>query len=341
MPRLVPIMLVHGFDGAPSNWIESGFRQYLITQGDLDPNLVRTFDYGVAEDGTYNNRGDLRQIASRLAGANLSPDERLLCSVDQLSDNSVARGGPPAVTLICHSLGGIISRYYLSRSTADQWGTLYRGNVARLITIGTPHRGVELGRVIDLAPRGSPIWWLIRLLERLGLAPAMPASTVRKLADELQRQQMEQRASSGAPQTAGPAPRVLLTDSPVYRQLHPDSPVLAELNQPGMMPADVRCYTLYGDIRYRACISMNRLTLIDYTVSFGDLLITAASARDIPNVPCTSYPFVDGKSISMTLTSGPAPAEQRALNEDLSSVSHNVQPANPAIQQTVLGIVAP
>ncbi len=96
MPRLVPIMLVHGFDGAPSTWHESGFRQHLIVNGDLDPNLVRTFDYGVAEDGTYNNRGDLRQVASRLAGVGLSPEERLLCGVDQLSDNSVARGVPPA-----------------------------------------------------------------------------------------------------------------------------------------------------------------------------------------------------------------------------------------------------
>src|SRR5512139_3165861 len=132
MARLIPIMLVHGFDGAPSTWNESGFRQYLISNGDLDPNLVRTFDYGVAPDGTYNNRGDLREVASRLAGANLAAEERLLCSVDQLSDNSVARGGPAEVTLIAHSLGGIICRYYLSRNTADEWGTVYRGNVGRL-----------------------------------------------------------------------------------------------------------------------------------------------------------------------------------------------------------------
>ena len=33
------------------------------------------------------------------------------------------------------------------------------------------------------------------------------------------------------------AERVLLTDTPVYRQLHPDSPLLANLNRPGTMPA--------------------------------------------------------------------------------------------------------
>ncbi len=340
MPRLVPILLVHGFDGTPSSWTESGFRQYLIVNGDLDPNLVRTFDYGIAEDGTYNNRGDLREIASRLAGESLSPDERLLCSVDQLSDNSVARGGPSQVTLIAHSLGGIICRYYLSRSTPDQWGAVYSGSVGRLITIGTPHRGVDLARILDLAPRGSPIWWFIRLLERLGLAPAMPASAVERLAASLQRQQMEQRGLN-APPPAGMEPRVLLTDSPIYKQLHPDSPLLAELARPGMMPPDVRCHCLYGDIRYSVRISTNRLALIDHTVSFGDLLVTAASARDIPSVPCTSYPFPEGESINMTLTTVPAQAEPRSLVEHLPAVSHNRQVANPAFQQAVLRILVP
>lgn len=340
MPRLVPILLVHGFDGVPSHWIESGFRQYLIVNGGLDPNLVRTFDYGVAEDGTYNNRGDLRQIASRLAGANLATEERLLCSVDQLSDNSVARGGPPQVTLIAHSLGGIICRYYLSRSTPDPWGTIYRGNVGRLITIASPHRGVALERIVELAPRGSPLWWFVRLLERLGLAPAKPASAVERLSAALQRQQIDQRAPS-VPLADAEQSRVLLTDSPIYSQLHPDSPLLAALAKPGMMPPDVRCHTLYGDIRYSLRISMNRLTLIARTVSFGDLVVTAASARDIPSVPCTSYPFVEGKSINMTLTTAPIEAENRSLIDELPAVSHNRQVANPAFQQTVLDILVP
>lgn len=340
MPRLVPIMLVHGFDGAPSTWNESGFRQYLIANGDLDPNLVRTFDYGIAEDGTYNNRGDFRQVASRLAGANLSPEERLLCSVDQLSDNSVARGGPPGLTLIAHSLGGLISRYYLSCSSPDGWGTLYRGNVSRLITIGSPHRGVELARVTELAPRGSLAWWFIRLLERLGLAPAKPVSAVEQLADALRRRQQEQRDRT-LDVPGYPTARVLLTDSPVYAQLHPDSPVLAELNQPGKMPPGVRCYTFYGDIRYSVRITANRVKLVDYAVSFGDLLVPAESARDIPHAACTPYPFVEGEDIVMTLTAGPAQAEPRSLFDRLPSISHNNQLADPGIQKTALEILVP
>ena len=178
MSRPLPILFIHGFNGDPGDWTDGGFRQYLLEHGNLDPDLVRLFRYGVAEDGTYNNRGDLRQIASRLAGVGLSDKERLTCSVDQLSADSVARGGPAQVTLIAHSLGGIISRYYLSRTTPDEFGTVYRGNVGRLITIASPHRGVDLARLTELTPRGSVGWWFVRLLEKLGLAPARPAESV-------------------------------------------------------------------------------------------------------------------------------------------------------------------
>lgn len=334
MPRLIPIMLIHGFDGAPTVWTESGFRQRLILEGDLDPNLVRAFDYGVASDGTYNNRGDLRAIASRLAGANLAADERLLCGIDQLSDNSVARGGPSQVTIICHSLGGIIARYYLSRATPDEWGTVYRGNVGRLITIGSPHRGVDLLRLTELVSRGSFAWWFIRVLEKLGLAPARPATLARDLNAALRQQQLAARAASL------PDERVLLTDTPIYQQLHPDSAILRELNQPGMMPQEVSCHTFYGDIRYAVQVRANTLTLVDETVSFGDLVVAAASAADIPHVRCDSRPFIDGKSISMTLRTGPAP-EPRSLIEYIPAVSHNRQLTNAEIQQAALALLAP
>ena len=81
------------------------------------------------------------------------------------------------------------------------------------------------------------------------------------------------------------------------------------------------------------------LTLINHTVSFGDLVVAAASARDIPNVACTSHPFVSGESITMTLRTGPALPEPRALIEHLPAISHNRQLANRDIQKAVLGIL--
>ena len=330
-------MLVHGFDGLPTVWTESGFRPRLIADGDLDPNLVRAFDYGIAADGTYNNRGDLRAIASRLAGANLTADERLLCSVDQLRDNSVARGGPAQVTLIAHSLGGIICRYYLSRAAPDPWGGVYRGNVGKLITIGSPHLGVDLARITELMPRGSLIWWFIRLLEKLGLAPARPASIARDLDVALRRQQAAARCAAGA---GSLDERVLLTDSPIYSQLHPESDVLRDLNRPHVMPPGIACHALYGDLRYAVQVAANAVKLVDQTVSFGDLVVAADSARAIPYAACVSHPFVDGKRLSMTLRAGPALPDPRGLEDETPSIFHNRQLANPRFQKTVLEILA-
>jgi hypothetical protein len=207
--------------------------------------------------------------------------------------------------------------------------------VGRLITIGSPHRGVDLLRLTDLTPRGSLAWWFIRLLEKLGLAPARPASIARELNAALRQQQLAARRSPG---DALPDNRVLLTDTPIYGQLHPDSPLLRELNQPGTMPKEIACHTFYGDIRYGIRVQANSLTLVNQTVSFGDLVVAAESARDIPHVRCDSRPFIDGKSISMTLRTGPAP-EPRNLIEYLPDVSHNRQLANEAIQRAALEAV--
>ena len=95
MSRPLPILFIHGFNGDPGDWTDGGFRQYLLAHGELDPNLVRLFRYGVAEDGTYNNRGDLRQIAARLTGVGLSDkDQSTRRAWISVSTDSTARGGP-------------------------------------------------------------------------------------------------------------------------------------------------------------------------------------------------------------------------------------------------------
>jgi pimeloyl-ACP methyl ester carboxylesterase len=49
-------------------------------------------------------------------------------------DRAKARSGADKVILIGHSMGGLVSRAYIQ-------GNGYRGDVERLITLGTPHRG--------------------------------------------------------------------------------------------------------------------------------------------------------------------------------------------------------
>ena len=337
MSRPLPILFIHGFNGDPGDWTDGGFRQYLLEHGGLDPDLVRLFRYGVAEDGTYNNRGDLRPIASRLAGVGLSEADRLTSSVDQLSADSVAKGGPAQVTLIAHSLGGIISRYYLSRTAPDEFGAVYRGNVGRLITIASPHRGVDLVRLTELVPRGSLGWRFIRLLEKLGLAPARPADAVDAWGASLNQSQIEARAEF-APEVL-PDARVLLTDTPIYQQLAPDSPVLAELNKPGTMPAGLECHCFYGDILVRVAVRIGGLWLLDHTTTFGDLAVPAYSARAIPGALSTPHSYVTQKSLELKLRAGSQEAESRDLAAFLPETQHGKLLANPAVQEGVLSVL--
>lgn len=346
MSRPLPILLIHGFNGDPGDWTDSGFLQYLLAEGDLDPELVRLFRYGVAEDGTYNNRGDVRQIASRLAGVGLAGEELVVCSVDRLSQDSQARGGPAQVTLIAHSMGGIISRYYLSCSQPDEFGTVYRGNVGRLIQIASPNQGVDLLRLTKLAPRHSPTWHLIRFLEKLGFAPALPATKVEEWEAAFDRMQTEQR-SALAPElfvgeggSAEPtSARVLLTDTPVYQQLAPNSPLLTALNQPGTIPEHVECHTFYGDIRVRVRVLLGEgsIPLLDHTVSFGDLVVPAYSAMEIPGARAVPHPWVSEYTLNLTLRK--AAEERRSIASLLPENSHARLLSHRGVQEDVLGLL--
>jgi triacylglycerol esterase/lipase EstA (alpha/beta hydrolase family) len=61
---------------------------------------------------------------------------RLRDAVDQLTH---ARGAPQPATLIGHSLGGLVARYYARRYPARA--------VRRIVTLGTPHHGTTLARM--------------------------------------------------------------------------------------------------------------------------------------------------------------------------------------------------
>ncbi len=135
------------------------------------------------------------------------------------------------------------------------------------------------------------IWRFIRLLERLGLAPALPASAVEAWEAALAQSQTEERGRI-VPETL-PGTRVLLTDTPIYQQLAPDSPVLAELNRPGTLPAQIEAHTFYGDIRAAVRITAGGLKLVDETVSFGDMAVPAHSAREIPGAQCHGAPLCE------------------------------------------------
>ncbi len=69
---------------------------------------------------------------------------RMAEQVGEAVENLRARYRVPQVNIIAHSLGGIISRYYIQLEGGD-------GLVKNLITLGTPHRGTELSKLSILS----------------------------------------------------------------------------------------------------------------------------------------------------------------------------------------------
>src|SRR5690606_784608 len=254
----------------------------------LDPALIHIFSYGYKEDEgerIYNNEGDIREIASRLSPRDGRSREDLECQVDRLSRKSVAMGGPPGVTLIAHSMGGLGCRCYLSQGQPAGFGTPYCGNVASLIQLATPTLGVDFARIITLIPPDSIIWHVLRWLERLLIGrPGLVSSLA---AIEQQVEQLQQEAFEAQ---FGSWPRGYL-DSPAVRQMAPGSDFLRSLNRPENIPPGVECYTLYGDIRFGVSVFWGRLPLWGRSVSFGDLLVPAHSAREIPGARAMQLPY--------------------------------------------------
>lgn len=111
-----------------------------------------------------NNRGSALGIADHAA--------HLAGSVERLRRES----GAAKVDLVCHSMGGLIANWYVSRLGGD-------AHVRRLITIGTPWRGTRMWifglrqQVRDLAP-DSPV---IAELQRL----SVPTTTIWSRTDSL------------------------------------------------------------------------------------------------------------------------------------------------------------
>lgn len=95
----------------------------------------------------------------------------ILQMVEELSErvNSVlAKTGAKQVDIVAHSLGGLVSRTYMSLGDG-------RGKVSRLVTLGTPHQGTRLNFFAKGLSRGAldqdlkSNSFLIRLLNQTAL----------------------------------------------------------------------------------------------------------------------------------------------------------------------------
>ncbi len=113
-----PILLVHGI--VDNHTIFSSLERALRRRGFTD---LSSFDYGVLTS-------DVRATAEDLAAA-----------VEKL----VADSGYEKVHVIGHSLGGLITRYYVQRMAGHE-------RVHTAVTLGTPHQGTNLARAGSVLP---------------------------------------------------------------------------------------------------------------------------------------------------------------------------------------------
>jgi len=98
--------------------------------------------------GFVSNRGTLCGLAHALDKAGVgpvfvpslpavyAPIEEFAAHLDRVVREVMQATGQPRVFLVCHSMGGLIARAYMAAHGA--------GNLAGLVTLGSPHHGTVL-----------------------------------------------------------------------------------------------------------------------------------------------------------------------------------------------------
>ena len=105
--------------------------------------IILIHGYGCSRGVWWKIRRDLEAAGHTMASISLVPPYasigKLVPQLAQRIDQVCTATGAQQVILIGHSMGGLVSRSYLARHGIAQ--------VAKLITIASPHQGSELSRV--------------------------------------------------------------------------------------------------------------------------------------------------------------------------------------------------
>lgn len=132
-----PVMLIHGFTGDKTTW--SNLSEYLKT---------RKYDTHIGE---YYAGNQSIWEQSNLLRDNISEKKDIYL----LNNIKISK-----VDLIAHSMGGLISRFYVNTRFKPwfdpkiSWDSFYRNDVRKLIMVGTPNHGcssfdLQTGRLIS------------------------------------------------------------------------------------------------------------------------------------------------------------------------------------------------
>jgi pimeloyl-ACP methyl ester carboxylesterase len=128
----LPILFVPGFTGSFNLRVLLDWREPTLSGWDFPPfteygrGMLRT----LARAGYRRNRDFFVAFYDWRKSVRDNVQTYLIPWIDR----ALERSGERRVVLICHSMGGLLARSYVQ-------GSDYRGDVARLLTLGTPHRG--------------------------------------------------------------------------------------------------------------------------------------------------------------------------------------------------------
>lgn len=137
-------VLVHGWQGG-----ELDPDKYRCSDGIQGPYTADPPEFGELAQ-TLVDRGFVVYFARWTTSAfrTITAEAAAVCLAAQIQQVK-AQDANQQVTLVAHSMGGLVSRAYLESSD-------YRQDVEQLITFGTPHVGVDLGLVLKLLASLDP-----------------------------------------------------------------------------------------------------------------------------------------------------------------------------------------
>jgi pimeloyl-ACP methyl ester carboxylesterase len=146
-----PLLLVHGiWDDATNAWATpgtGGFYDWIYTQYPDPVNLISAVDYG------FGPPACLTCSPGEPLSAKEFDDPQIQSVFENTLDSAIASAASAGIAartvdVVAHSMGGLVTRYYMTNSESAENPALLANPIHKLITIGTPHLGTNLATVL-------------------------------------------------------------------------------------------------------------------------------------------------------------------------------------------------
>jgi len=254
-----PVIFIHGLDGRPEDWVDGNKKIYweMFQEKGYPEELLATYAYADADGDpqTYDYQGDVTKIDDDLPGL----VEKMAQRYEEKYGMSC---GDQCVDLVGFSLGGIVARQYLNEHPVGN-------KIRKVVTIGTPHRGVPWLGVID----------------RAELLPGVGGAARRAIIDSINKGAILRAAGLGEDQ-------VLDLRSDAALQMRPASEFLGYFNSV-VYGSKLAFQAIAGDIDLQLSQNLFHFKLLSSRISLGDGIVDVGSAVGVPAMDITQDHFSD------------------------------------------------